>query len=138
MKPALTVVSSSLSSPSVAATSSYTTTTTVTQLPSIVDLLLYTGDDFSMTLTLTNSDGSATNLTGYTAQAQIRSQSGSTTISTSFVTSTVGNQVILSLPSANSQGLVGNYVWDCQVTSQSGIIQTLVAGSVSFTQDVTR
>jgi hypothetical protein len=114
------------------------TTTTVTQLPSTINLVLYTGDDFSMTLTLTNSDGSATDLTGYTALAQIRPQAGSTTISASFVTSTVGNQIILSLPNTGSQGLVGKYVWDCQITSQTGVIQTLVAGSVSFTQDVTR
>ena len=114
-----------------------TTVTTITALPDTVNLNLYTGDDFSMSLTLTNPDGSNTSLIGSTVLAQIRSALGAA-IAASFVPSISGNVITLTLPNTATMNLIGKYVWDCQVTSTTGQIWTLVAGSVNFTQDVTR
>ena len=110
----------------------------ISELPQEVDLILYSGDDFSMTLTLTNPDGSIANLTGSTAQAQIRVTAVDPTIQASFICSISNNVVTLNLTGASTQNLVGKYVWDCQLTNASGAVRTPVAGAVTFTQDVTR
>ena len=110
----------------------------ISELPQEVDLALYTGDDFSMTLTLTNPDGSIANLTGSTAQAQIRVTAVDPTIQASFISSISNNVITLNLTGVSSQNLVGKYVWDCQLTNASGAVRTPVAGAVTFTQDVTR
>ena len=110
----------------------------ISELPQEVDLILYSGDDFSMTLTLTNPDGSITNLVGSTAKAQIRVTAVDPTIQASFICSISNNVVTLNLTGASTQNLVGKYVWDCQLTNASGAVRTPVAGAVTFTQDVTR
>jgi hypothetical protein len=104
----------------------------------IVDLFLYTGDDFSMTLTFTNPDGSIANLTGSSVKSQIRTTAADVMVAASFICSISANVVTLSLTSASCQNLVGDYVWDCQITNVSGAVRTPVAGTVTFTQDVTR
>ena len=110
----------------------------ISELPQEVDLILYSGDDFSMTLTLTNPDGSITNLVGSTAKAQIRTTAADTTVQASFISSISNNVITLNLTGVSSQNLVGKYVWDCQLTNASGAVRTPVAGTVTFTQDVTR
>ena len=111
---------------------------TITELPQEVDLTLYSGDDFSMTLTFTNPDGSIMNLVGSTAKAQIRITAADTVIQASFICSISSNVVTLNLTGVSTQNLVGSYVWDCQLTNASGAVRTPVAGTVVFTQDVTR
>ena len=110
----------------------------ISELPQEVDLVLYSGDDFSMTLTLMNPDGSIPSLVGSTAKAQIRLTSADTTIQASFICSISSNVVTLNLTGVSCQNLVGQYVWDCQLTNASGAVRTPVAGTVTFTQDVTR
>jgi len=113
------------------------TITTITALPDTVNLNLYAGDDFQMSLTLTNPDGSNTSLLGATVQAQIRSQPGSTIIA-SFTPTISGNVVTLALLGTSTQSLTGTYDWDCQITSVTLGVWTLVAGDISFTPDITR
>ena len=110
----------------------------ISELPQEVDLALYTGDDFSMTLTFTNPDGSIANLTGSSVKSQIRTTAADVMVAASFICSISANVVTLSLTSASCQNLVGDYVWDCQITNVSGAVRTPVAGTVTFTQDVTR
>ena len=112
---------------------------TVTQLPSPVNLSLYEGDDFSMTLTLTDPvSGAPISLVGATAKAQLRPAPGDPTITASFTSQISSNVITLSLLGSATQNLSRQYAWDCQITNASGAVQTLVAGSVSFTVDVTR
>ena len=106
----------------------------IEQLPAPVDLILYAGDDFSMEITLSPVD-----LTGASAEAQIRPTAESPTISASFACDVVGIDVVkLTLLGTDTQTLKGGYVWDCQVTNSTGAVLTPVAGTVDFTQDVTR
>jgi hypothetical protein len=112
--------------------------TSISELPQEVDLVLYSGDDFSMTLTLTNPDGTIPSLVGSTAKAQIRRIAADTTIQASFICTISNNVVTLNLTGVSTQNLVGSYVWDCQLTNASGAVRTPVAGTVVFTQDVTR
>jgi hypothetical protein len=111
-------------------------------LPAAVDLRCYQGDDFTFTLTVTNPDGSAMNLTGYAALAQVRSTQASSSPLCTFTTSiggTSNNVVTLTLPHATSSTLpAGNAVWDCQVTSAGGIVTTLAGGQFILAAEVTR
>jgi hypothetical protein len=112
--------------------------TSISALPQEVDLLLYSGDDFSLTLTLKNPDGSITDLTGASAKAQVRTTAADGNIAASFICTISSNVITAHLTGTSSQSLVGNYVWDCQITNSSGSVKTPVAGTVTFTQDVTR
>ena len=106
-------------------------------LPASVDLSLYAGDDFLMTITLTNADGTPADLSGASASAQIRVQPGAA-IAATFTASIAANVVTLQLKGVDTQNLTGNYVWDCQVVYGSGITSTVTRGAVTYTADVTR
>ena len=119
-------------------TTSSSGVTTVTELPMPVNLDLYAGDDFSRQLTLTDPDGSATDLSQASAQSQIRLKQTSTDVVLSFICAIADNIITLTLLGADTQNLKGKYVWDCQVVSPGNAVLTLTAGTVIFTQDVTR
>ena len=105
-------------------------------LPAAVDLYLYKGDDFSMTLTVTNPDGSAANLTWATFKAQIRSAPGAATLWASFTTSVATNVVTLALANTASATLPATAAWDCQMTALGGTVTTLAGGNVRVSGDV--
>jgi hypothetical protein len=109
----------------------------ISALPSQLDLELYGGDDFALTLTLTNPDGSPIDVSTAAVTAQIRQRPGAD-IAASFACSGAGNVVTLWLGQNDTQDLGGNFVWDCQVAWPGGPKSTLVAGEVVITPDVTR
>jgi len=113
--------------------------TLIEALPEPVNMALYRGDDFAFQLTVTNPDGSAADLTGETATSQMRVTADTAdppaghfdcTIATNVITVVLANAVSKLLPAA--------LVWDLQLTSGTGSIRTLVAGTISVTPDVTR
>jgi len=112
--------------------------TTVSELPLPVNLDLYSGDDFSMQLTLTNPDGTIADLSNATVMSEIRTTAAAPAIAATFTPDITGNVISLTLAGSDTQELVGKFVWDCQITSGSQLVTTLVAGKVTFTQDVTR
>jgi len=113
--------------------------TTVGAIPAAVDLAVYQGDDFGpLTLTVTNPDGSAANLTGATFKAQIRSAPGAATVLASFTTSVATNVITLTMAATDTLTLPAGAAWDCQMTTSAGKIQTLAAGQVKTTADVSR
>jgi len=111
--------------------------TTVGAIPAAVDLAVYQGDDFGpLTLTVTNPDGSAANLTGATFKAQIRSAPGAATLWASFTTSVATNVVTLALANTASATLPATAAWDCQMTASGGTVTTLAGGNVRVSGDV--
>ena len=110
--------------------------TTITAGPQVVNLVLYQGDDFYLDLTVTNPDTTPFDLTGYTPTSQIKDQVGGSVLA-SFTCTIGGNIVHLHLPAVQSALLTSNGVWDCEITSATGLITTLVAGTVKVTADVT-
>jgi hypothetical protein len=109
----------------------------ITALPSPLNLTLYAGDDFGLTLTLTDQASQPVDLTGATVNAQIRQKSGQP-IEATFAYTIATNVITLNLTGTDTQDLSGSYVWDCQVTYSDGVVSTIVAGSVKVTADVTR
>ena len=110
-------------------------------MPGRADLYIYQGDDYVALVTVMTSDGSApADITGYTAQAQIRDDiaDNAADIEVSFITELFSPYVRLEIPAMVTEGMCGDYVWDMQLTSPDGIVSTLLAGSVSVTAEVTR
>jgi hypothetical protein len=106
-------------------------------VPGKANLVVYQGDDYAAVVTVSG----VSDLTGYTAQAQIRLGPADTNpqvvveIETALVLPSTINLVI---PNAITGQLSGMYAWDLQVTDPNGIISTLLAGNVTVTPEVTR
>ena len=111
-------------------------TTVVTSLPATVNLVLYQGDDFILTLTVSDSDGAPVDLTGAAARAQIRATAPAVEFE-SFDVSIEDNVVTLHLTAEVSAELPLRAVWDCRLT-QDELTTTLAAGTVTLTAGVTR
>ena len=96
----------------------------------VVNISIPQGADFTKTFTSKESDGSVTNLSGYSAEAKIKKHYTSTT-STSFsvgITSTTG-EVTISMPSTTTVSLdSGRYYYDVKLTSGTGAVSRLVEG----------
>jgi hypothetical protein len=111
--------------------------TLVKALPVAVDLGLYQGDDFAMTLTVTDQAGNPIDISAGTVAAQIRTSRSSLTIAGTFTTSITVNVVKLGLPATLSTTLPQLCVWDCALTL-NGTIYTLAGGRLELMARVTQ
>lgn len=109
---------------------------TLSAIPVPVNLNIYQGDDLFLDLIVTNTDGTPADLSSAAAASQIRTSPGGALLAT-FNCTIAGNVVSLHLSSAQAQQIQGNAAWDCQLIWLSGVINTLVAGSVTAMRDVT-
>ena len=110
-------------------------------MAAISNLYIDQGTDFTVTIDVTNTDGSVLNLSNYTAVSQIRKTYGSSTVSATFATSIAAaqGQVTLTLTDTQTAGLAaGRYVYDLNITSSAGQTTRVVEGQVVLTPGVTR
>lgn len=98
------------------------------------------GTTFSTTITLADEDNVLIDLTGYTANSQIRKHySSSNSQSFSVTLGGVQGTVALSLTSTQTSNLTaGRYVYDVELTSSSNVVSRIVEGIVTVTPEVTR
>jgi len=108
---------------------------TITVLPAPVNMLLYAGDDFTLRVDVTDEDGDPFDLTGQTAQSQIRLTPQSEEIAGEFEASIDGSGILLHLTSQVSAALPPSCVWDVQISPP---VITLAAGTIAMTAQVTR
>lgn len=104
------------------------------------NIVIDQGTTFSTVITLADENGDAINLTGYSANSQIRKHYSSSN-SQSFSISLGGTSgtVTLSLTSTQTSNLVaGRYVYDVEVVSTSNVVSRIVEGIVTVTPEVTR
>lgn len=103
------------------------------------NIVIDQGATFSTDLTLTDENGDALNLVGYTANSQLRkwyTSSNSVAFSTSSNTDT--GVVTLSLTANQTAALTaGRYVYDVEI-SDGTTISRIVEGIVTVTPNVTR
>lgn len=96
----------------------------------VINISIPQGADFSKTFTSKESDGSAKNLAGYSAEAKIKKHYSSTS-SSSFsvgITSATG-EVTISMASTSTVALdPGRYYYDVRLTSSGGAVSRLVEG----------
>lgn len=104
-----------------------------------VNIVLDQGTTFSTTYEFTDDNGDPIDFSVYTGAAQMRK---SYTTSTYYpFTVGLGNTGIISLsmsPANTSLITAGRYVYDLEVTDQSGVTSRLVEGIVTVTPQVTR
>ena len=109
--------------------------------PADQDLTITRGDTETLVVTITTDGSTAIDITGRTYSSQIRTQQDSTTIKASFtctVTNGAAGQVTCVLSATSSATLsAGLYFWDLQENA-SGVISTILAGTVTVLADVTR
>lgn len=105
-----------------------------------VNIILDQGTDFSTTINLSDSSGTNLNLTGYSANSQMR-KTFSSSNSTAFTTSlSVANSTLtLSMNNETTAALSpGRYVYDVELKSSSNSISRILEGLVTVTPEVTK
>jgi len=108
-------------------------------MATVENLVIDQGQTFSFELTLSNADGTAKNLSGYTTTSQMRKSYYSST-STSFTTAQVDatGTITISLTATQTSAIkAGRYVYDIEIASSSETLRVL-EGIVTVTPEVTR
>ena len=98
--------------------------------------------DFSTTVTINDGDGSAVDLTSYTALAMIRktyTSETSTTFTSTFASDRTTGQITISLTDTQTAALEsGRYVYDLVITDVSGTKTRVVEGIATVNPSVSR
>ena len=106
------------------------------------NLTIEQGSDFAIQLTL-SEDGSAKNLTGYSARAQMRQKKTDASPSATFtctVTDAVNGQVKMALGNSTTAALTaGIYFYDLELfTENDDIVTRLLEGQATVVAEVTK
>ena len=108
----------------------------------ISNLVIDQGASFSASIDVTDSDGDALNLTGYTAAGQMRRTYSSTTATdfTASIQSASQGTVRIALTATETNAIkAGRYVYDVEITNTSTQeVIRIVEGQVEVTPGVTR
>ena len=108
----------------------------------VSNLTVNTGTTFSQIFTLESADtNSATDLTGFTASAQMRKHPGSssaTDFTTSIINATAGRIRVGLTTSQTSSLKPGRFMYDVLVTDPSGEVTRVLEGSVLVREGVTK
>ena len=111
-------------------------------MATISNLFVDQDADFTTTVTVNDSNGSALDLTNYTALGMIRKtyqSSTATTFTSSFVSPRTTGQITISLTDTQTAALdSGRYVYDLVITDASGNKTRVVEGIVTVTPSVSR
>lgn len=105
------------------------------------NIRIYQGDDYAADVTVLNVDDTPADLTGYTAQSQIRISLADKSAApvAEFLTTIAGNVITILLSHDQTKLLdKSTYVWDLQIIDPTNWITTLLAGQVLVTKEVTR
>lgn len=104
------------------------------------NLVIDQGSTYSVVLDLTDENGDIIDLTGYSANSQIRKWYTSSTVAASFSVNVnvSSGELTLSLTAEQTSNLVaGRYVYDVEIT-QANVVSRLVEGIVTVTPQVTK
>ena len=108
-------------------------------MATVQNITIAQGTTFSLTITLTNDDGTAKDLSSYTVSAQMR-KSYYTSTYTAFTTAKVDltGELTISLTAAQTSDIkAGRYVYDIEIASSSETLRIL-EGIVTVTPEVTK
>ena len=111
-------------------------------MASISNIFIDQGATFTTTLTINDSNGSALDLTNYTAIAQIRkspSSSTSTSFTVAFASDRTTGQLTISLTDTQTTALeAGRYNYDVLITASGGDKTRAVEGIANVNASVSR
>lgn len=110
-------------------------------MATISNLYIDQGSLFRTYVTVSNTDGTALNLTNYTAAGQMR-KSYSSSVAYNFsvsISSATQGRVMIELTTAQSRLIpAGRYLYDIEVTSPSGETTRVVEGIVTISPEITK
>lgn len=100
------------------------------------------GSDFAVEFTL-SEDGSAKDLTGYSARAQMRETKTATTVAATFtctIATPTNGKIKMELTNAVTKEITaGRYYYDLEIhTASDAIVTRIMQGMAVVTQEVTR
>ena len=106
------------------------------------DLVIDQGSDFAIEFTVDES-GTVKNLTGYSARAQLRTTKANASVSATFtctIPTPTNGKINMTLPNGTSAALTaGRFYYDLEIyTSSNTLVNRLLYGEVTLTQEVTR
>jgi len=110
----------------------------MTAIPAI-NLVIPQGTTFSETFVSTESDGSVTNLTGYSGTAKMKKWYGSSSSVTFTINiTTATGEVAIGLTPGQTLGLEpGRYYYDVRLQSSGGAVSKLVEGMAMVQAGIT-
>ena len=107
-----------------------------------VEITIEQGANLTSTVTVTDTQGDAVNLTTYSASAQLRKSyySSSANTLTAIITGNANGQITLSMTAANTSNLTpGRYVYDLIIrNSTDNSVTRVVEGTAVVLPSVTR
>tara|TARA_B100001063_G_C16677884_1_gene510058 strand:- start:511 stop:846 length:336 start_codon:yes stop_codon:yes gene_type:complete len=104
----------------------------------VINIVIAQGTDFSEVFVSQESDGSITNLDGYSGVSKIKKHPGAVK-SSSFtvgITSSTGEVSIAMTAAASTKIQPGRYFYDVYITSASGKVSRLVEGQADVTAGI--
>ena len=108
----------------------------------ISNILIDQGTTFSADIDVTDTDGNALNLTGYTAAGQMRKTYTSSTATnfTASIPNVTGGVVRISLSATQTNALkAGRYLYDVEVSNASTAeVLRIIEGQVEVSPGITR
>lgn len=114
------------------------------QAPATLNLVCYQGASFDYSLTW-RTNGTAVNLTGYSARMQVRESYDSGTAVVSITAGTgitlggTAGSIILELGPTTTAGVPsGQYVYDLELITSGGYVTRLLEGNFTVDPEVTR
>ena len=110
-------------------------------MASISNIFIDQGATFTTTVTVTDSNGDAVNLSGYSVAAQIRKTflSSSATAFTATISNASSGEITISLTPTQTAALeAGRFVYDVVITASGGTKTRVVEGQVTVNPSVTR
>jgi len=108
-------------------------------MATVENIVIDQGQTFSFSLTLSNTDGTAKDLTDYTVTSQMR-KSYYTSTATNFTTAKVDltGEITISLSATETSAIkAGRYVYDVEIASSVETLRIL-EGIVTVTPEVTK
>jgi len=109
--------------------------------PATYNFSYYKGDTNEFVVLPKNSDGSAFDLAGYTADFYIATSRGDNptfSVEANAVVDSTNDIVTCTiLPSIGSTLDAGTYVYDVEITSGPTVVYTLITGTITVTEQVT-
>ncbi len=110
-------------------------------MASISNIFIDQGATFTTTVTVTDANGDAVSLSGYSVAAQIRKTflSSTATAFTATISNASSGEITISLTPTQTAALeAGRFVYDVLITASGGTKTRVVEGQVTVNPSVTR
>lgn len=111
-------------------------------MATIQNISIDQGTTFSLTITVTDLNNNALDLTNYTARSQMRRSYGASSYVAFTATidddPTTGELTISLTPTQTSALKIGRYVYDVEIEDNAGNVTRVLEGIITVTPEVTR